>query len=114
MSFQNELPIVQKIYDFYKLFYWQIDHLPKKSREVLTRKIEQLILELLELASIAGFSSSKLQYLNRVSIKLDLMKVLVRMLYELKTINQPKYIELEKQLQEIGRMLGGWIKSLKE
>jgi len=115
VSFQNDVPIVQKVYDLYKLFYEQIDHLPKKSRDVLTKKIEQLIIELLELLSTAGSSSSstKTQYLNRASIKLDFLKILIRMLYELKTINQPKYLELENHLQEIGKMLGGWIKSLK-
>ena len=115
MSFQNDVPIVQKTYDLYKLFYEQIDHLPKKSREVLTVKIEQLIMELLELLSAAGLSpaGTKAQYLNQASIKLDFLKVLVRVLYELKIINQPKYLELETHLQEIGKMLGGWIKSLK-
>jgi len=115
MSFQNDVPIVQKVYNLYKLFYEQIDHLPKKSREVLTVKIEQLIMELLELLASAEMSpaTTKIQYLNRASIKLDFLKVLIRMLYELKIINQPKYLEFETHLQEVGKMLGGWIKSLK-
>lgn len=115
MSFQNDLPIIQKIYNLYKLFYAQIDHLPKKSRQVLTLKIEQLMLELFELFSLAETSSStvKIQHLNKASVKLDFLKVLIRMLYELKAINQPKYLEFETHLQEIGKMLGGWIKSLK-
>jgi hypothetical protein len=115
MSFQNDVPIIQKVYDFYKVFFLQIDHLPKKSREVLTQKIEQLIIELLELLSFAGLSPAniKAQSLNQASIKLDFLKILIRMLYELKTINQAKYLELENHLQEVGKMLGGWIKSLK-
>jgi four helix bundle protein len=115
MDFQSDAPVLQRTYDLYKSFYEQIDHFPKKSREVLARKIEQSILDLLESLSSAEFSvaSTKASLLNTASIKLDFLKLLFRMLYDLKIINQPKYLELEKQLQEIGRMLGGWIKSLK-
>ncbi|MFA7254064.1 MAG: diversity-generating retroelement protein Avd [Patescibacteria group bacterium] len=115
MNFQDDAPIVQKTYDLYKGFYELIDHFPKKSREVLINKIEVLILELLELLSSAEFSpaSTKIQSLSQASIKLDFLKLLFRMTYEFKIINQPKYLELEKHLQEIGKMLGGWIKSLR-
>jgi len=32
---------------------------------------------------------------------------------DLKAVPASKYLSLEEKLQEIGRMLGGWIKSLK-
>ncbi len=111
----NEVPLFQKAYDFYKLFYLYIDHFPKKSREVLGQKIESTILELLELISQASFTdqSHKIDNLLNASIKLDFLKVLFRLAFDLKIIDQKKYILLEEKLQEMGRMLGGWIKSLK-
>jgi hypothetical protein len=111
----QEAPIIQKIYDFYQLFYVQIDHLPKKSRVVLTPKIEKQILKLLELSAKAAAEKpdNKTKYLNEASSCLDLLKIYIRLLYDLKLINQSKNIELQTVLQEIGRMLGGWIKSVK-
>lgn len=112
---QEEIPLFQKIYDLYRSFYEQIDHLPKKSRVILSPKIEEQILELLEpivRAEKAG-TQSKLEYLNEASVNLDFLKILIRLLYELKVINQSKYLHFQTRLQEIGRMLGGWIKSLK-
>jgi hypothetical protein len=111
----NEVPLFQNIYDFYKLFYLYIDHFPKKSREVLGRKIESTILELLELISQASFAeqNQKINNLLNASVKLDFLKVLFRLTFDLKIIDQKKYIFLEEKLQEIGRMLGGWIKSIK-
>ena len=111
----NEVPLFQNIYDFYKLFYLYIDHFPKKSREVLSQKIESNILGLLELISKAGFSgqNEKIYSLTAASIKLDFLKVLFRLTFDLKIIDQKKYILLEEKLQEMGRMLGGWIKSIK-
>ena len=112
---QNEVPLFQKLYDFYKLFYEIVDHFPKKARPVLGQKIEQTILEALELVSYAAYSSNaeKNQALMKTSLKIDFLKVLIRLTYETKTINKKKYILLEERLQEIGKMVGGWIKSSK-
>jgi len=112
---QNEIPLFQKTYDFYKLFYLYIDHFPKKSREVLGQKIEQIILELLEAISRASYANQteKIKDLKLASTKLDFLKTLIRLTHELKVIDQKKYLNLETNLQEIGKMLGGWIRSLK-
>ncbi len=82
---------------------------------VLGRKIEKTILEVLEYISNAEYTDKKKKMilLNKASIKLDFLKILVRLLNDTKSINQKKYILLEDSLQEIGRMIGGWLKSLK-
>lgn len=112
---QSNISIIQKLYDFYRLLYEQIDNFPKKSRGVLVIKVEQLTLELLELMFIAEYSPTnlKIQYLTKANIKLDFIKTLIRLIFDLKIINQTKYIEMESLLVEIGKMLGGWIKYLK-
>ena len=92
-----------------------IDHFPKKSRPVLGQKIESVILEVLELVSLAAYSGNteKNKALMKASLKVDFLKILIRLAYETQTIDQKKYILLEEKLQEIGKMLGGWLKSLK-
>jgi four helix bundle protein len=90
-----------------------LDHFPKKSREVLGQKIEQIILEILELISKASYSREKINNLANASLKLDFLKILIRIAYETKTIDQKKYLLMEQELQEIGKMLGGWIRSIK-
>lgn len=112
---QNEIPLFQKIYDFYKLFYTYIDHFPQKSRETLIVKIENTIIELLESITTAAYTNltEKQNSLLRASASVDFLKILFRLCYELRIIDQKKYLLLEEKLQEIGRMIGGWIKSLK-
>lgn len=55
--------------------------------------------------------SEKLPILQKTSIKLDLLKVLIRLCKDLKILDNKKYLLLESYLQEIGKMLGGWIKA---
>ena len=112
---QDEIPLFQKIYDLYKLFYTYLDHFPQKSRETLVVRIDDIISDLLESITIASYSnqSEKQIFLLKASAKVDFLKILFRLCYELKIIDQKKYLLLEEKLQEIGRMVGGWIKSLK-
>lgn len=55
----------------------------------------------------------KLISLKNASVKLDLLKFFLQISWEIKSLNNKKYIKLSEKLDEIGRMLGGWIKSLK-
>ena len=55
----------------------------------------------------------KLISLKNASLKLDLLKFFLQISWEIKSLDNKKYIKLSEKLNEIGKMLGGWIKSLK-
>ncbi|TSC93568.1 MAG: hypothetical protein Athens101428_635 [Candidatus Berkelbacteria bacterium Athens1014_28] len=115
MSFQNEIPIIQKVYDFYRELYLAVEKMPKKDKYTLGEKTQRATLDLIELLIEAGYQEKfkKRAILDRAAVKLDLIKLIVRLGQDLKAIPTNKYLSLEEKLQEIGRMLGGWIKSLK-
>ena len=77
-------------------------------------KIENTVLEILELllAAAYGLKNEKLQKARMASNKVDLLKLLIRLSYDTKSINAKQYLALQEQTVEIGKMLGGWIKSL--
>ena len=77
-------------------------------------KIDFLFLEILELLFTASYQNKENKlYTLLISIKkLDLLKFLIRVCWELKILDNKKYIILSEKLQEIGRMLGGWKKGL--
>jgi hypothetical protein len=113
MDLKSDIPIFHKTYDLYKTFYEYSVHFPKKDRYTLGQKIENNILELLELVVLASQTegAKKLNTLKSASVKLDMIKILVRLCKELKAIDTKKYLSLSLLLQEIGKMLGGWIKA---
>ena len=79
------------------------------------QKIDNLILETLELVFLVINVSreEKCNILKKASLKIDLLKTLIRLAKEVKAIDDKKYIQLQKELQEIGKMIGGWIRSLR-
>ena len=108
-----DFPIFQKTYDVYKLFYSYLADFPKKDKYALGLRCENALLELLQALMLATSvpKAEKLPILNTASMKLDAAKVFIRLCKDVKILDNKKYLILESSLQEIGRMLGGWIKS---
>ena len=78
------------------------------------QKLDNLTLEIFELLFSVPSSHNKLILLEQTSIKLDLLKILLRMSKDSQSITDKKYLELQTNLHEMGRMLGGWIRSTKQ
>lgn len=76
--------------------------------------MDNITLEILELLFAIPQSSNKLLILQKMSVKLDLLKILVRLSKDTQAISDKNYLKLQGYLQEIGKMLGGWIKSSKQ
>jgi len=108
------LPILHRVYELYKLFYQHLELFPKKDKYTLGKKINDLILEIIELIFLAVNSRllEKISVLQKISLKIDLLKILIRLAKDIKSLDNKKYIHLQEQLQEIGKMVGGWMKSL--
>lgn len=72
-------------------------------------------MEILERLFEANIKSGqeRLKTLNEIDLKLKILQTVVRICWDIKALDERKYILLQEPLQEIGKMLGGWIKSTK-
>lgn len=102
------------MYDLYKLLHSYHVRIPKSERYTLWQKCENTALSLLEALIETGHrkGEDRLRALHGISNKLDLLKVLIRLAKDTRTIDNKQYIAIQEILQEIGRMIGGWIKSV--
>ena len=106
--------IVHKTYKFYLLLYSCTKTFPKKDRFTLGQKCEGLVLEILETLFIANSQKEeeKIPFLKEVDMKLKITQTVIRIAHDVKALEDNKYFMLSASLEELGRMLGGWIKSL--
>lgn len=111
-----DIPIFKKTYELYKTFYSYRTAVSKQDRYTIWQRCENVILEILEGILLASqqYKEEKLPTLEEVSLKLNFLRVFLRLMKEVKTIDNRKYLTLQEMIDEIGRMLGGWIKSTKE
>jgi len=109
------LTITQKLVSVYKLWHEFLVKFPKHSKHTLGAKIDFLFLETIEFIAKANYADKieKLICLKRASTKLDLLKFFLQVSWEIKSLDNKKYISISEKINEIGKMLGGWIKSLK-
>src|SRR3989344_9538050 len=113
-TFTLDIPIFAKLYDFYKNLSQVISNFPKTKRYSLGQRVDQITLDVIELTITAGYlpREQKLPSLQKAIVKIELLKVLIRLAKDTKALDNKKYLTLEQNLQEIGRMIGGWKRSI--
>lgn len=106
-------PIFSKTYELYKVFYGYLSLFPRKDRYTLGQKCEAVLLEILEAIILASSvaKQEKMPILKKASSKVDVLRVLFKICRDLKILDNKKHSNVDNILQEIGRMLGGWIKT---
>ena len=111
-----DIPIFKKSYDLYLFVYGLRNNIPKQDRYALWLRVEKANLDVIEgiLHASALYKEEKKSVLNRASIDLNMLRMFVRLSKDTKLIEAGKYAQIQQQIDEIGRMLGGWIKHYKE
>ena len=109
-----EVPVIRKLYEFYGELHASILLFPKVDKHTLGQTLQAKSLQLMETILLASRMSggTKKDMLLRANSQLDLLKLLIRLGNDIKAIKQKQYLVLEERLQEIGKMLGGWLRSL--
>lgn len=108
-----DIPILKKSFNLYKIFHEYRRVVPKQDRFTIYERSEQCILDIVELLINAGYiqRTNKIELLEKASVKLNTLRFFIRLMKETATIDTKKYIVLQEIIDEIGRMLGGWIRS---
>ncbi len=114
VPFGPDIPIFTKLYAFYRALAETILSFPKSQRYALGERLETTVLDILELLFFVPISSTKLETLQTMSVKMDLLKVLLRLAKDTDSLSSGRYLALQEMLQEIGKMLGGWIRTAKQ
>lgn len=113
---QLDVPIIHKSYELYHALHEIQRSVPKIERYTLWQRCENTALQILEDFIRMGYlpQEERPQRLTDVSVLIDMLRIFIRLSYEVKAISQKKYLLLQQKLDEIGRMLGGWLKSIKQ
>lgn len=93
-----------------------VPHIQKGSRFTIGSRIENRFLDLLEISYTAYFSEKekKLKKISESILTLDIIKYLITVAWEGKLISNKHFELISLKLEEVGKMLGGWKKSLEK
>jgi hypothetical protein len=109
----SEIPIIERSAEVYKDLVQITSSLDKKHRYALGQNTEVTLLDFIELIISAKHApkASKALYLIKSTAKLEILKIKCRVFLELGLTNETDLFKIQEKLAEIGRMLGGWLKS---
>jgi hypothetical protein len=105
----SELPIVQKTYDLIKWYVPILNRLPRDHKFQLGDRMISGLYDLLESLIYARYQREKLQLLEPINSRLDVMRHQTRLLLDFELNSTDRYEYASKLINSIGTDLGGWI-----
>jgi hypothetical protein len=111
---RTELPVILKGYD---LVLWSCRHLakfPRSFRFTLGDGMERRLYEILDGLLQAKCGHEKVALLQAVNLKLELLRFQYRLAHELRCLSTDSYGYASRTVNEIGQMVGGWLRSLQQ
>ncbi|MCZ0931661.1 MAG: diversity-generating retroelement protein Avd [Oligoflexia bacterium] len=109
----EELILFVKWLEFLKWLLPALEKFPKKSRFTITNRIENLALDIVELFIEAKYQKEKVHLLKKANLYLEKIRVLFRISYDRKLFSTKAYNFSAKGINEVGILLGGWLKQQK-
>ncbi|NLS96958.1 MAG: diversity-generating retroelement protein Avd [Planctomycetaceae bacterium] len=110
MGKDDELIVITKTYD---LIVWSCNHtsrFPRNHRFVLGDRMERNLYELLETLIAAKYRRDRSELLEAANLKLEILRFQIRLAKDLQCLKMKSYEHATKAIDEIGRLVGGWMR----
>lgn len=106
----SDLKVFQKTYDLLLYMYPILQKYPKSERFSLRQRMENSLLCVLKDLIAAHYLREKREPLEHANLELEKLRIFLRLSYDLKFLDLRRFEICSRQLNEIGKMVGGWIR----
>ena len=112
----KQSPIFVKTFDLLKWILTRTEKFPKNQRFFLAKRINDTIFDFYEVLVEAASLKDRMlvAHLKRADAHLFKLKHYMRLAMEMKFFSFKQYEHGVKQAEEVGRLLGGWLKASKK
>jgi hypothetical protein len=107
------LKLIEKCQDMIQYGYIALRQFPKSEKFALAADIKTTMWRLLRLMIICNKRYFKKTTLQDLDIELDILRTQVRLARDLGFLPFRKYEIWSRDCNEIGKMIGGWVKTVK-
>ena len=106
----RESPLFAKSYDFIRWLIPQTIKFPREQRFVLAHRLQATSMDFMECLFQATAKPTQQAALAQADIKLKQLRFYLRVSHDLALLDVRRYEHASRLLEEIGRLLGAWIK----
>ena len=109
----DELVVITKAFELAREMTQRTRKIPRDLKFVLGDRILNTTYDILDLLIEAKYSRQKKELLERANLFLERLRFQVRLCFEEKLISVKQYEYIAGIIQEVGKMIGGWAKSVR-
>jgi hypothetical protein len=110
MAKADNYPLFMHWYKTMDYILDRTEKMPKHTRYSLNNRIASLSIDVIELITETIYSKSKAAYLRKINLHLEKLRILFRLCKDRHYISLKQYEYISGQLNEAGKMCGGWLK----
>ncbi len=111
----KDMPIFTRTFDFLSWLLPVTNHFPRAHRHTFTRRLLDVAFDLRETLEEANLvrGGARKQRLQTADVCLAKIRMYLRLAHRWKWLSDGQYRHVSEMVVEIGRLLGGWMKTVK-
>ena len=102
---------LEKAYQFVLWLVPTVEKFPRAQKFLLGDRIQSAAIDVLEGLVEATYTRNRVPVLRVVNLKLEKLRLLFRLAADLKILDMRRYEHAARSIDEIGRLVGGWLKA---
>ena len=108
----SEMVIFTRTYELLQWILPKSERFPKLYRNTVTHRLMSAVLDLQEALILAQTFTDKirLRHLRDADAQLSKVRLYLRLIHQWRWLSQGQYLHVSRIVDEIGRLLGGWLK----
>ena len=106
----EHLLIVKKIRDMILYNHIMVQQFPKHEKYLLANEVRRLGYEIFESAITVNKRFHKKTTISELNVKHEVLRQFVNLAFELKYIDSQKHRVSQLKIDEVGKLIGAWIK----
>lgn len=110
----NQYPLFVSYYKTYTWILETMERMPRSIKFTLADRIIVISTVLLELIIETIYTKDKIELLIKMNLLYEKLRIFFRILSEQRHISLKQYAYISEQINECGKMTGGWIKLIKK
>ncbi len=114
MAKYDELPVYKASYDLLLEIFHFTKEFKREFKYTVGESLKRETLELITYIYRANCKRDKQETLQFAREKIEVIRLFVRLMKDLHQISLKKFVQVNKQIENVSKQLTGWQKSIKE
>lgn len=110
----EEYTVFIKYYSFFKYCLDRVEAFPRISKFTIGDRIVNILCDIQEQIIEGIYTKDRYKILKQINLNIEKIRIYMRISFERKYISIRQYEYIVSELNEIGKMIGGWINLCKE